>query len=327
MSKSKSYISFSADRICHHDDYFLLTSKFVKIQNIKNFKQKVRFLFSSKKIIFMDIDGADLLFLPLIVLRTLWGGKGYALSVRTEYLLQEDSFLDYIQNISTSKYLHVRVKRIMFLLVKNFSQTKMISIHKNHFYVDKLQKYVNNFIYDPQLWDLQFLQFKQVKPLELSEEFFITPLQTVLVAGRFNEQRSRGELLEYIKINSNFLFIIAGIIELEDEKFLKNYKNCNIINRYISNEELFFLMNNCDIIYCFYNNDRPSGFFGRALQLNKPIIVRKNSFLNKSFEHYKKQISIRNLQELDNFDFESIYSVAKNSYYDDSDEFAKIIRN
>ena len=76
---------FSANRTCHHDDYYLLLSKFITITNVKEKKKKIKILFSNDTIFYLDIDSSDLLFFPLILLRSIWGGKGCAMSVRTEY--------------------------------------------------------------------------------------------------------------------------------------------------------------------------------------------------------------------------------------------------
>ena len=320
---NKLLICFSANRICHHDDYYLLISKIAPSVNVKSYKAKLKYLFSSNPIMFLDIDSRDLLFLPIIIIRTLWTSGNFSMSVRTEYLVDAGSFVNFIKNITNSIFIKSKIKRLIFLFIKYCSNTKIISIHRGHKYEKKMHRYVSDFIYDPQLWDLKLLNFSQIIPDEVKVDLFKSNKKKVLVAGSFNEQRSRKELIEYLETNTDFIFIIAGKIDIEDYKHLKLFKNCILINRYNSNEELFYLLNNCDIVYCFYTNNRPSGFFGRALQLNKNIIVRKNSFLHKTFLDYNRLVPVSNLND--------IYLVKNNDNakisYDSYDELRTIITN
>ena len=92
---NKKIICYSANRTCHHDDYFVLINKIYPCTNIKSFFKKLKLLFSVKRIIFLDIDSLDLLFTPLIILRSLWGGKGMGISVRTEYLLETRTLFNF----------------------------------------------------------------------------------------------------------------------------------------------------------------------------------------------------------------------------------------
>ncbi|WP_159950350.1 hypothetical protein [Polaribacter septentrionalilitoris] len=316
---------FSANRICHHDDYFLLLSKYISIKNIKSKKKKIAILLSKKKVVFLDIDSLDLIFFPIIMLRSLWGGKGLAISVRTEYLLEERTFKEFIFHRRRLIYIKSMVKRILFYLIRKKSSTNIVSIHKGHKQSKKLKKYVNSFIYDPQLWDLAILNLAKVKPIELRKTTFQINEKTILVAGRFDKQRSKFELLEYLSSKPRENFIIAGKIDDSDMDILREYANCLLINRYVSNEELMYLYDVVGNVYCFYSNDRPSGFFGRALQFNKNVIVRKNRFLHKMFNNYKNLIPIVNLSELNSVEFNSIENNSGNSLFDDSEEFKNML--
>ena len=92
----KEIVCFSANRICHHDDYFILIKNIYQARNEKSFNSKVKCLMSKKTIIFLDIDSLDIFFTPLIVLRSLWGGKGLGISVRTEYLLESRTIFQFV---------------------------------------------------------------------------------------------------------------------------------------------------------------------------------------------------------------------------------------
>lgn len=310
---------FSANRICHHDDYYLLINKIRPSSNINCNKEKRRLLITDAPIVFFDIDGADLAYIILILLRGLWGGKGLAISVRTEYLLVKRSLFEFIFQRGRLVFIKAWVKRILFYLIKNFSTTTLLSIHKNHPQKKDMVVYVNDFVYDPQLWDLDLLNIKPSIPEEMKDFVFDKTQPIILVAGRFNEQRSKNELLDFLKKNSKLNFVIAGLIEPSDFNFLKKNINCLIINRFLSNSELIYLYDFCSIVYCYYTNNRPSGFFGRAIQFQKPIIVRKGQFLHKAFSEYNKLIVIEELDDLEEINvYDLIGETKKSSNFNDA---------
>jgi hypothetical protein len=321
---SNTVYCFSANRICHHDEYANLVSKIRKSVNVKSSFKKILILLSNKPIIFFDIDKVDLYFYPLMALRSLWKANSIAISVRTEYLCNRKSFSDFLFQRGRMVALIALIKRFLFYLIKKTTRTKVYSIHKDTPNTPFFSKYVSDFIYDPQLWDLNILKSEEIIPYEL-ENKNINIADYILFAGSFDEKRSKSEFIKYLKICKDLKFIIAGIIEQKDQIELSKFENVFIINRFTTNEELAYLMSNCQVIYCFYSNDRPSGFFGRALQLNKRIIVRKNSFLENNFSPYKNLYPISDLKMLNkntlflNLNFENL------TKYDDSSKFIKII--
>lgn len=316
---SREVCCFSAKRICHHDDYFLLIDKFRPSVNIKDNKEKKRLLKSDLPIVFFDIDSADLKYFLLIMLRGLWGGKGLAISVRTEYLLEKRSIFQFIFHRRRLIYIKSLVKRFLFYFIKNFSTTTVLSIHNCHADKKRMEPFINDFVHDPQLWDIDILEIKPCRPPELKGYSKNKFEPIVLVAGRFDEQRSKNELLDYLQRNRQIKFIIAGIIMPDDFEKLQTLENCFLINRFLSNKELFFLYGFCSVIYCFYNNDRPSGFFGRALQFQKIIIVRKDKFLHNSFSSYNKLLPVKNLDELNDVNFKDLMLLnVKNNEFNSS---------
>ena len=326
----KQSICFSADRTCHHDDYCLLISKFLPITNVKSLSKKIWWLLSNRTIFFLDIDSYDLLFAPLIILRSLWGGKGFGVSVRTEYLIQPLTFIGFIRNIATSKYPHLRIKQFLFYLIKNFSHTSIISIHKNHPDEDSMTKYVDAFVYDPQLWDLSLLKFQPTKPTEIPSDFFDNDMPKVLIPGRLNEQRSRDELMHFLlnkkeREQEPYIYLIAGTMAREDEDRLRNLSYCVLINRFVSNEELHYLMSSCNFVYCFYTNDRPSGFFGRSIQLNKWVLTRKNGYLHNNYSAYNKQLAVDVLEEFPKDKFDMLRKPDVANPFDNSIEFGLLM--
>ena len=326
MGDRKIYC-FSANRICHHDDYYLLIHKIRPSLNIKSNREKRRLLITNASVVFFDIDGADLAYIILILLRGSWGAKGLAISVRTEYLLEKRSLFEFIFQRGRLVFIKSLIKRILFYLIKNFSSTTILSIHKNHPQKKEMETYVNYFLHDPQLWDLDILKINPSRPGEIKNFVFDKSQYWILVGGRFNEQRSKNELLDFLAKNNELYFIFAGVIESEDFNVLQKYNNCFVINRHVSNAELLYLYDLCSIIYCYYTNDRPSGFFGRAVQLQKNIIIRKDKFLHNAFGAYKKLISIDVLDDLKQIDIdELILEKEKGSYnFNDASVFINFV--
>lgn len=326
MPKNKIHC-FSAGRICHHDDYFLVINCICPAVNLKDKKEKLNVLFSKSPIVFLDIDGDDLKYTLIILLRSLWGGRGLGISVRTEYLLEKKTFMEFLLKRGRHIFVKAVVKRFLFLAIKKLSSTSIVSIHKNNPKRDGMEPFVSDFINDPQLWDLGILNIAPGVPNEWNNFKFIEKRKLVLVAGRLNEQRSKMDLIDYILQSEKFNFLICGNIEDDDFKQLEVATNCFVINRYISNEELLFLYNECDIFYCFYSNDRPSGFFGRAVQMSKLIIVREGQFLHSTFSSYEGLIPVKRLIDLDKYKIEFDHpgkEFLKN--LDDREKLSKILK-
>ncbi len=286
-----------ANRTCHHYDYFLLLKSLLKETDIcvkytKDSFTKFKLLFSKDSVVFLDIDKYDLLFLPIILVRSLTTKKNFAISVRTERLLsyQVKSFYDLIVLI---------IKRTFFFILKNFTNTILITTHNDQRGRLLLDSYVNAFIYDIQYWDIPYMNIDRIKPNK-SVLNNIDFENVILIPGRFNEQKSKREFLDALETNKDLTFLIAGKVDSDVLPKLKSYKNILIINEYLSNEELFFLIEKSNYVYCYYplNFDRPSGFFGRAIQHNRKTIVREKSYLSREFNDFENVISINSLISL-----------------------------
>jgi hypothetical protein len=317
---------FSKNIVCHHDDYFEVVNKIRPAKNIKSFKTKIKILLSRKKIVLMAIDHSDLIFFPLLVLRSLWGGKGIAISVSTEWLKNNRTFLQFFVNRGRFIYLRSIFNRTLFWIIKKFSTTSIYSIHKGTPDQDYFSKFVVGYFFDIQLWDVKTLNIEGSAPIEL-EKLEGDLNQYILFGGNFDERRSRIEFLDYLKTRPDKKFILACITTEEDAAILNSYPNIFLINRFITTEELFYLYYNTNVVYCFYTNQRPSGFFGRAFQMNKHIIVRENSYLATFFKEYKQLIPVSNLNELS---IDTVLLTNPDDYiekFDDSSLFRKIIIN
>ena len=107
------------------------------------------------------------------------------------------------------------------------------------------------------------------------------------IESKEKEIQNLDALYEFIRNSKKYYFIVIG--KCDFLKGLELQKNFVCIERYISEEELLYVMNFVDIIYCYYNNNKPSGFMGRAMQLNKYVIVKSLQI------HYMFQDLLENL--------------------------------
>ena len=286
----KPYYIFSINKNGHYEDYAKVLSSLISAKVIRSTIQQLKISFSSNSIIFLDGDSFHLLFFPIIVLRSLLGYKNYLFSIRTERVLDVP--------------LQKLIKLPIYKLLKSFTNTRIISIHKDNIRAE-YHSFVTDFIFDIQYWDLKYLDLQSEQPIELNN---LDISNTISIIGEFNNKKSRKELISFLKVNKgfDFKFLFAGKIFEEDLAFLKNHQNCIVLDRYISNEEILFIYENSKLIWCYYSNDveRPSGIFGRAIQLKKHAIVREDGHLHKSNFNNPNLIKIREVKEMLNINFD-----------------------
>lgn len=287
----------------HYRDYALFLNSLLSPVNseiIENFSSKIRSLFQKDPIIFLDVDDRDIYW---IILRSLIFRKSYAITVSIERLLDHSLFLRKAKN---------RFLFFIFFVLKKIGLLHLISIHKETEYEGRLKSIVSLFTFDIQYYDLKYLQINAVKPKEL-EQFKTIDRQIILIFNNTSrEKKNLGFLESFVSQSNRFFFIVVG-----NSDFLKvpNHRNTLCINRYVSNEELLYLMEFSDMIYCYYNNNKPSGFMGRGMQLNKYIIVEDGSYL--STIKYLKSVKVSKLSQLEISKLEPLITDIDINYYDD----------
>ena len=307
----------------HFQNYAELIAKLSHQSYIPTTKKNYRTLFLSDRTLFIDGDGIDLFYASALApIRFLLGKKTYVFSVRTEDLMKQRP------KSMIKRYL------IKYLLTKY--KGEFISIHNTN---DELKRYTKdknipiNYINDPQLWDLSILKIHPRPPCELNGVRLnhIKRKPILFIPGKMTSKRNSNHfVLRAEKLIDNFTIIIAGQQTSDFRYKLKSIRNIEkiiLIDRYISDEELVFLYMYSDYIYAFYSTDikRPSGVLGRALQLNKKVIVNKNGFLYESFGHHNNIIGVSDLCDII-FDMESAeWQPSNTKPYDSSNTLKKIL--
>jgi len=310
MNRKRIYF-FSIKKKGHYKDWEKFFKKFCNCKIIVNIFNQIKKIFSFNKIIYIDGDYQHLYFSPLIILRAILGQENIVFSIRTEFL-----FFPGIKH---------KIKRIIFKIMRKIPNIKTISIHKNKDN-KKFDNYINEYIYDIQYWDLNYFDIKYKKPKEMDE--FKSRKKIMVILGIFDKRKASNELVDLIKSNIElpFTFIFAGKVSQDNKKIIEQHKDCFIINRYIKNEEMFYLYKIADIVYCYYSEDnRPSGIFGRAMQFKRYILVKKGGYLDRYHKEYKGLLPVNNLNELNQIKMDALDKKIQKVDFDDSKKLKKLV--
>lgn len=251
-----------------------------------HFVQEARHAKNCKNILFYSMfDSKPTRTFPALlrtITRSVLGRKTVGLFFRPGMCLHANTFRQKIKKALfqfTSRLPHVSILTILpFDVCHDFS------------------KIATNWIYDPQLWDLHYLQ----EPMDSSPELarHITSVangrRIVVALGEQNYAKGFDCMVDLWcsswKIRKAFLFIVAGKVDIMSAKKSVQFEVHGglIVNRRIENHELFGLYRITDIVWSCYSPeyDQASGIHGRAVQLGVPVIVRKDSYIEKLGEMF-----------------------------------------
>ncbi|GAB2526995.1 hypothetical protein [Spirosoma aerophilum] len=314
----------------HYEDYSkfldnLLENHDVKI--VRSFNEKLKTIFRlNQNVIFLNIDHKDIYW---SLVRSFFTKKNFGVSVSVDSLVNNkaSSTSHYKNFVNLAK---TNLKYQLFKGLKSSNRLKLISIHKMTSYEDQLKEIISFLTYDFQYYDLPYLNISYSQPKELQNynaDLANARKKSVLVFNNTSKaKKNLTDLAAWIETSQKYQFFIVG-----DSSFLKGNQNDNVvvINRYVSNEEMMYFMKKLDIIYCFYNNDKPSGFMGRAMQLGKKVIVPTNSYLGSI--PYINSIRVTSLCEMEKVEFslteDHNLNGAKLGQFDDSDLLRQFLLN
>lgn len=183
-----------------------------------------------------------------------------------------------------------RIKRRLFQVLRRLPNTRIITILP--FAIDvRLHTVASDWIYDPQFWDLEYQpeQIRDGKAGKLSETIRGAAGQRKILIALGSQYRLKGFDFfsriwsEQPEIRKHYLFVAAGSVAEESRQSAQRFVEAQglLLDRYISDEDMFELYNVADAIWSCYAPDynQSSGIFGRAFQLAKPSVVRDNSVL------------------------------------------------
>lgn len=188
-------------------------------------------------------------------------------------------------------HLKYNLKRWAFKALCRFSNIELISILP--FYLDERFKEVtSSWMYDPQFWDLAFL----INEGKLPETPITTEMRAIaagrrvlLYLGSLSTIKGFSFLNEILEakpiLAQNMLIVVAGRVPLEfkEAKALLITRGVWFVDKFLSEGEVVSLKAACDTLWACYDPsyNSSSGIFGRALQLDKRVIVRRGSYLDQ----------------------------------------------
>jgi hypothetical protein len=183
------------------------------------------------------------------------------------------------------------LKRYLFLVCKVIPKVYVLSILP--FDVEpRLGQLVSNWIYDPQFWDLGYLNIndKSRLPKEIVKLRQVSGERAIVVslgkqdiikgAAYFVHLYNSSEILR-----NAALFVMVGNCSLIESSDLDKFRSLGgvVVDRFVTEEELIACYEIADCVWACYDPDynQSSGIFGRAIQIGVPVIVRKGSYLEE----------------------------------------------
>ena len=224
-----------------------------KIKSIKNFKLSIEFSKTLKDYDLVHLNGQN--------------GANPQLQFLLRKLPRVFTIHDFVGHSGEKKKSTVYLNKLS-LYLKN----RIIFQNKAN-YSEMFEKYSrlrNKFYYIP------------FGPLNVYNAFslpaFPTNHKTILFFGRISQYKGIEYLIDATKIASNYIeslkVVIAGAGKYHfDITGIKKDKTFEIINRYIPNNELAELIQNCLFVICPYTDATQSGVVMTAYAFNKPVIA------------------------------------------------------
>jgi hypothetical protein len=237
-----------------------------------------RALCSRDPVLIPTIEASLLQFLVLSCLRSLLGRRTAAFLLRPRPLIEPDS-------------IRHRIKRMVMRLLIRIDQIRVILFLP--FEVEpRFAAIANDWIYDPQLWDLHFPATIAVpldrRHLASSVRDAAGQRRVCLALGRQDHDKGFDAFVKLYADNAElrdrFLFVSGGSIAPELKSCAARLAALGglVIDRHVDRDELVELYRSADLVWCSYapDYDQASGIFGRALQMGLPSVVRAGSLLH-----------------------------------------------
>lgn len=289
MSNGGSIAVYGKRKHGHFDNHARVFCRLFGAARIDAPIRQLANMFRFKTIIF--IDGAwHLIYAPLCFVRAILGQKNVFLVIRSRF-------------VTNGTFWH-RVKTALCQTLRRWGGSSFVSIDlRGH--DEEMERYYDLFVDDIQLWDLPYLDLGRERPLELESGKPASPILFVPggIDGSVGRKRPE-ELRSFLEgFQGPGTVIVAGrIVNFNCSGFLDS-SFVIVIDRYVSDAELMYLYELSDVVHCYYSLSmkRPSGIFGRAVQLGKWTLVKKGGYLHRNY-NYPRTVPISSLEELRSLD-------------------------
>lgn len=230
-------------------------------------------LLAAPYVLFATLDGEDIAFALIALLRAVAGKPTVALFLRPQACFAGGgkSF----------------VKRTLFRMLRHLPRLRVLTILP--FEVEpRFRQVAHDWVYDPQLWDLSAtgaLENVSETPLSAQVRLLAKERQVLTFLGSVNRRKGFHLLVESLAATpgwqQKFFVVIAGKVSADCQAMAKALEKDGalIVDQFVSDNELLSLYPASDLIWCCYDPsyDQASGIFGRAVQFGRVPIVRRDS--------------------------------------------------
>lgn len=236
-------------------------------------------LIKASQVLFSTCDDYFLQFFVLALFRVCLAKSTVGLTIRSELVLEG----------SEPKYV---LKKNMLLFLRLFAKVKLITILP-HWVQPKMADITDDWIYDPQFVDIPVLfpdlvSTNKVKMINQKVLSVANGRKVIMSFGRISLAKGAQYMMDiytnFAEIRDKFLFVFIGTnIDVPDDTIVSFEKLGGFyLEIKLGDGELISLYDGADYVWCCYDPlyNQSSGFFGRAIQLGKKTIVRKNSYLD-----------------------------------------------
>jgi hypothetical protein len=183
------------------------------------------------------------------------------------------------------------VRRLLFRFVSRLPHVHILSILPPDV-VPRLREVATDWIYDPQLWDLAYVSEASADPSpQIVDELAEASRGRRLLIALGTQSKTKG--FDYLvdvwcaspQLREEYLFVAAGKLAASSAAQAKRFADLGgmLVNQRIANSDLFYLYSKADIIWSCYaeDYDQSSGIHGRAVQLGIPVVVRRDSCVDR----------------------------------------------
>jgi hypothetical protein len=232
-----------------------------------------------KVLLFLMVEESFLLYAAVSLYRALLGRKTVGLVFRAKECVKCSS-------------IRLKVKYAVMLILKQVRDVKSLSIVP-FFICEGAEKICDDWIYDFQFWDKDFLE-SMVEVSEVHKTVGLIEAQAqgrkvVCAVGRQDKSKGFDQFVSlYLSsqaLREKYLFVSGGKVSGIDEALIEKFERLGglLINKRISDSELVALYKASDFVWVCYSQqyDQSSGVLGRALQYKKNVIVRKGTIAER----------------------------------------------
>jgi hypothetical protein len=183
------------------------------------------------------------------------------------------------------------IRRILFRFVSRLPHVHILSILPPEV-LPRLREVATDWIYDPQLWDLDYLNEASAEPSpQIAEQLAVASHGRGLLIAIGRQSKTKG--FDYLvdiwctspRLREKYIFVVAGKLDAASAAQAKRFVDLGgvLVNQRIANSDLLYLYKRADMVWSCYTEgyDQSSGIHGRAVQLGIPVLVRNDSYIDR----------------------------------------------